>query len=67
MRKVVGLLFSEQALREFISQTMEEMPLNRMSGHQMDGDAIWDLPMTGYAAGQDALFSFFKTDIGPFY
>lgn len=40
MRKVVGLLFSEQALREFISQTMEEMPLNRMSGHLMSGQKI---------------------------
>ncbi|MDW7655595.1 MAG: 4Fe-4S ferredoxin [Bacillota bacterium] len=60
-------MFTEQALLAFIKKNLAEMPLNRMRGKDLEGETIWDLPVAGFAAADDALFSFYKTDIGPFY
>jgi epoxyqueuosine reductase len=56
-----------EELKEHIGQLLRAMETNRMHGPGMEGAPVWDPPLMGFARGDDALFRFFREDIGSFY
>ena len=54
-------------LKNRINTALSVSPFNRMPGAPTGGEPIWDQPLVGIAAGDDALFAFYKSDIGSFY
>jgi len=56
-----------QEMKEHTGQLLRRMETNRMRGPGMEGAQVWDTPLLGFARGDDALFRFYKEDIGGFY
>lgn len=54
-------------LTDFIDRLLVDLPFNQMQGIGLVGEPVWQSPLVGFAAGDDALFAFFKKDIGSFY
>jgi epoxyqueuosine reductase len=55
----------QSELVETIRRFCAESPYNRLS--QIDGSAIFDEPLVGFAAGNDPLFTQYQEIIGPFH
>ncbi len=55
----------EQWIAEEIRKFVRDDPANRLA--QLDGSPIFDTPLVGYAAGDDAIFTQLKRVIGEFH
>jgi len=57
------------ALQSFLTSVIKtfvvESPLNRLEN--IDGSPMWDEPLVGFASGDDALFTTYKTVVGDFH
>jgi hypothetical protein len=55
----------EAWIRSLISRFIHDSPENTL-GNQ-DNDKAWEKPLVGFSNGNDALYEFYKKDIGEFY
>ncbi len=60
-------IFDINELAAGINKWISESPTNRFEVSDPSGPLVWEPPLIGVADGDDALFGFFKKDIGDFY
>lgn len=64
MGKVTFAKEPERFVRRAIAKFLQEGPANR---RKVDGGKYWDLPLVGFASGDDPLFKQYKKIIGKFH
>jgi epoxyqueuosine reductase len=67
MRTMERITFAkepERFIRRAIAKFLQESPANR---RKVDGGKYWDLPLVGFASGDDPLFKQYKKIIGKFH
>jgi epoxyqueuosine reductase QueG len=64
MGKIMFSRDPEKFIENTIAQFIQENPANR---RKVDGGKYWDLPLVGFASGDDPLFKQYKKIIGEFH
>jgi ferredoxin len=64
MGKIIFSTDPEKFLQNAITQFIQESPANR---RKVDGGKYWDMPIVGFASGDDPLFKQYKKIIGQFH
>jgi epoxyqueuosine reductase len=61
------MTITKDEIETMIKESVTHSDLNNFKHIGLPDEPMWNSPIIGFAAGNDALFQFFKKDIGDFY